>query len=61
MNEPLAILLERARRTQMTPQEKERQRRSFAYGNAKIENEHVTREMVDSAAEKIAKRSAKKT
>ncbi|HJX53451.1 MAG TPA: hypothetical protein VJ801_11860 [Polyangia bacterium] len=38
----------------MTPEEKELQRRSFAYGNANIENERVTRETIDSAAEAIA-------
>jgi hypothetical protein len=36
----------------MTPEEQEAQRRSFAYGNAHIENERVTREMVDDAADK---------
>ena len=35
--------------------EKEAQRRSFAYGNAHIENDRVTRDMVDEAAEKIGK------
>ena len=58
MNESLKVLLQRARSVEMTPQEKERQRRSFAYGNAKIENDHVTREMIDEAAEKIARRRA---
>jgi hypothetical protein len=35
----------------MSPEEKEAQRRSFAYGNAHIENERVTREMIDKAAD----------
>ena len=34
-------------------QEKEEQRRSFAYGNTKIENPNVTREMVDKAADEL--------
>lgn len=38
-----------------TPAELESQRRSFAYGNAVIDNPNVTREMVDAAAEKIAR------
>jgi len=47
------VLLEHAKRVQMSPEQKEAQRRSFAFGNANIENEAVTREMVDEAAEKI--------
>lgn len=31
----------------MTPEQKEQQHRSFAYGNAAISNPDVTREMVD--------------
>ncbi len=50
----IETLLDRARSTSMTPTEKEAQRRSFAYGNAKIENDRVTRAMIDQAAEKIA-------
>ena len=37
----------------MSPVELEEQRRSFAYGNTSIENEHVTREVVDKAAEDL--------
>jgi hypothetical protein len=40
----------------MTDAEKEEQRRSFAYGSAKIENEDITREMVDAAAERLMQR-----
>ena len=36
-----------------TPDDKEAQRRSFAYGNVKIENDQVTREMVDREAERL--------
>jgi hypothetical protein len=35
----------------MTRAQKEEQRRSFAYGNTKIENERITREMVKELAE----------
>lgn len=37
----------------MSPQEKEAQRQSFAYGNTKIENESITHEMVNRVAETI--------
>jgi hypothetical protein len=43
-------LVERARRIKMTAPDKEAQRRSFAFGNANIENEAVTREVVNKAA-----------
>jgi hypothetical protein len=39
----------------MTASEKEAQRRSFAFGNANIENESVTREIVDLVAEELAR------
>ena len=34
----------------MTPAQQEEQRRSFAYGNTKIENEKISKEIVDLAA-----------
>lgn len=49
----LQELLDKARTRVMTPEEKEEQRRSFAYGNTKIENPRITREMVDKAADDI--------
>ena len=45
-------LIERAKGAPFSREDKERQRRSFAFGNAKTENDRVTREMVDKAAEK---------
>lgn len=56
MPEELRILLERARSAQMTREEKEEQRRSFAYGNSKIENDRITRETIDREAESITKK-----
>ena len=53
MTESLRELVERARQKQMTAAEAEAQRRSFAFGNANIENERVTREIVDEAAERV--------
>lgn len=55
MSEDLQKLIDASRGRPMSDAEKEAQRRSFAYGNAHIENERVTREMVDEAAEKIGK------
>ena len=46
-------LLREALRRPMTEAEKEEQARSFAYGNCAIGNPHVTREMVDEAAERL--------
>jgi hypothetical protein len=55
MSEKLQKLIDASRGSVMTEAQKEAQRRSFAYGNAHIENERVTRKMVDEAAEKIGK------
>jgi hypothetical protein len=38
----------------MSPEEREAQRRSFAYGNSKIDNDAMTREAVDAAAESMS-------
>ena len=48
-------LVEMARGIEMTPREKEEQRRSFAFGNANIENSSVTRALIDSAADELAR------
>ena len=53
MTEKLAVLIEKARSVRMSPRESEQQRRSFAYGNTKIENDRITREMVDERAEAL--------
>ena len=49
----LAALLEKAKRITMSPGEREEQRRSFAYGNANIENEAVTRDVIEEVANKM--------
>ncbi len=54
MSRKLKALLERARNVRMTPEEQEEQRRSFAYGNTKIENDRITREIIDREAESLA-------
>jgi hypothetical protein len=49
----LQDLLEAAKNAVFTPEEKEQQRRSFAYGNTVIENPRITREMIDRAADAL--------
>jgi hypothetical protein len=50
MSEDLKALLKAASEIKMTREEREEQRRSFAYGNANIENERVTRATIEEAA-----------
>jgi hypothetical protein len=47
MSNHLQMLIDAARSRSISPDERQAQRRSFAYGNTKIENDRVTREMVD--------------
>jgi hypothetical protein len=49
----LEELLEKATRRPMTPEERERQRRSFVYGNTKLSNPEVTRELVDEVGDAL--------
>lgn len=49
----LDYLLEQAQKHVMTAGEKEEQRRSFAYGNANIENTRVTRDKIDTQASRL--------
>lgn len=55
MSRELKMLLEKAKLVTMTGEQKEAQRRSFAYGNAKIENPRITRQTVDQEAEELKK------
>ena len=50
MSENLKELIEMARRHQVTPEEREAQVRSFAYGNTHFENQTITKEDIDKAA-----------
>lgn len=50
MNVALEKLIESARSVRMTEPQKTEQRISFAFGTAKIENDNVTRDMVQQAA-----------
>ena len=53
MAQELDKLIQAARLREFTAEEREEQRRSFAYGNTKIENPRITRETVDKAAEAL--------
>jgi hypothetical protein len=53
MNDKLKPLVDAARRVEMTPQDRETQRISFAYGNTAIENERITRDMIQSEAQRL--------
>lgn len=51
MTDYLKQLVDAARHFPFSEEEREAQRRSFAFGNTHIENERITREMVDEQAE----------
>lgn len=53
MKTKLEELVVLAKAVPVTQNDKEAQRRSFAYGNVKIENDQVTRGMVDREAERL--------
>ena len=55
MGEELQKLIEIAKGIIATPEHREEQRRSFAYGNTAYENGRITREMIDEQAEKLAR------
>jgi hypothetical protein len=53
MTKELQQLLEAAKNLVISPEEKEEQRRSFAFGNTNIENSRITREIVNKEAEAL--------
>ena len=53
MANKLEALLKASRDHKNSSSEQEAQRRSFAYGNTHFENERITRETVDRAAEDL--------
>ena len=55
MKESLQALIDVARRVIATPEHREEQRRSFAYGNTAFENDRITRKMIDEQAELMAR------
>ena len=55
MNDALKSLIAASRKVEMPSDEREAQRRSFAFGNTHFENPLITREMIDEAAERLAR------
>ena len=49
----ISRLIELAKTIRPTESEREEQRRSFVYGNTALENDAVTRELVDRLAQEI--------
>lgn len=49
-NQSISRLVELAKTVRVSDEQKEEQRRSFAYGNTATENAQITREMVDREA-----------
>lgn len=54
MTRELEKLVEKSREITMTPEQEAEQRRSFAYGNTHIENERITRELIEDIDRKLA-------
>jgi uncharacterized lipoprotein YajG len=52
-NTEITILIEKAKGITMSPGEREAQRRSFAYGNANIENDAVTKDVIEEVANRM--------
>ena len=53
MSKSLEELIQIARKYRMTPEERDDQVRSFAYGNTHFENEDITRADIDQAFEQV--------
>ena len=54
MNQKLKELIEKTRDIRMTPEQFARQRRSFVYGNTNIENDRITRQLVEQIDEELS-------
>ncbi len=53
MSKELQELLDAARLHEFSAADKEEHRRSFAFGNTKIENSRITRELIDREADRL--------
>ena len=60
MSRELEELIAKARGHEMTPEEAREQRRSFVYGNTHIENERITRQLVNEIDEELEWKSARR-
>ena len=56
----LADFIEAAKKIEMTLEQLAEQRRSFVYGNTKLANPRITREMVDAIEAALAAREAER-
>jgi len=56
----LQELIDKAKGVKMTAEQREKQRRSFAYGNSKIENNRISRRSINKAAQELAMNDGKK-
>jgi hypothetical protein len=56
MSDELNRLIEMARKVEMSEDDKQRQRISFAYGNTRIENDDITWDTVKKADEDLKNR-----
>jgi len=52
----LSRMIEMAKAVLISEDEREEQRRSFVYGNTAVENETITRDMVDRQADALLSR-----
>ena len=57
MSDDVKLLVEKARLLKMSPQEREAQRQSFAYGNTSLENPDITKDTVREQAEALNRTS----
>lgn len=51
--EDINYLIEKSKTVEMTAEQAQEQRRSFAYGNSAFENTMITKEMVKEEAERL--------
>lgn len=58
MTTSLEKLIAAAREREFAPEEREAQRRSFAFGNTNIENPRITRRTIDEQAELLKKKAS---
>lgn len=56
MSKKLNALVQQAKKVKMSDPEKAEQRISFAYGSANIENQNITKEMVERIARKTTQK-----
>ncbi|MBL4601093.1 MAG: hypothetical protein JKX93_19205 [Rhizobiaceae bacterium] len=58
MTDALKMLIEAAKTVQQSSDDVEKQRRSFAYGNTKFENDTITWDMVNRQADLLSGKSS---